>query len=418
MATDFNNNSVITAGGIQPSSINTPGDIRTRVETEADILDIPLPYIGMIVYVEDVDKYYKINSLKAKQVGFNEVENAVVDTYEELNIKSKGSDISSSGGNISSNIIVKGKFGPKFGASPYFGQADDLNGNVTVYSEDVRKQLISNYSLYGIKEYPIIIHISFNEKTGKFYIVENLNIIKNVIDYGIELGVYPVCIKMHAQKYNEEHINNYGHSKFYNTWLGFIEELAAAFNKYSSIEYLTVHNEVGYLYDTDTHEQFVINCLKKAKDLGYKTGVTCAGFNNFVKIKESVINNSDAVFVNHYQAISDKGTKTTRRDGVLSWQGSIFNWIDYIKNKYAGKPIIISESGVQNNWYALCNPGRWDWDDIHYSPEPVGIYLYGLLEVLKDNDDIERVWWWYDIVGYKCCQELLNEYLKGVGANV
>ena len=398
MATDFNN-SIITAGGIKPSTINTPGDIRTRVETEADILDIPLPYVGMIVYVRDVDKYYKINSLKAKQVGFNEIASAVVDTYEELSLKNKG------------------KFGPKFGASPYFGQANDLNGNVTVYSEDVRKQLILNYSLWGIKEYPIIIHISFNESTGEFYIVEDLNIIKNVIDYGIELGVYPICIKMHAQKYSEEHINDYGHSEFYNIWLGFIEELAAAFNNYNSIEYLTVHNEVGYLYDTDTHEEFVLNCLEKAKGLGYKTGVTCAGFSNFVKIKESVINNSDAVFINHYQAISDKGDKTTRRDSVMAWQSSIFNWIDYIKNKYAGKPIILSESGVQNNWYALCNPGRWDWDNIYYSPEPVGIYLYGLLEVLKDCDDIERVWWWYDIVNYKCCQELLNEYLKGVGAN-
>jgi hypothetical protein len=413
MATDFSN-SVITAGGIQPSSVNTPGDIRTRVVTEADILNIPLPYIGMIVYCEDTDKYYKINSLKAKSVGFNEVEDAAVDTYEELNIKKNSG--SGAGGNIAI-ISGKSKFGPAFGASPYFGQADDLAGNVTIYSEDVRKQLILNYSLYGIKEYPIIIHISFNESTGKFYIVEDLNIIKNVIDYGLELGVYPICIKMHAQKYNEEHINNYGHNKFYNIWLGFIEELAAAFKKYNSIKYLTVHNEVGYLYNTDTHEQFVLNCLDKAKKLGYKTGVTCAGFSNLVKIKESVINNSDAVFVNHYQPISDKGTKTTKRDSVLSWQSNIFNWIDYIKNKYAGKPIIISESGVQNNWYALCNPGRWDWDNIHYSPEPVGIYLYGLLEVLKDCEDIERVWWWYDIVGYKCCQELLNEYLKGVGAN-
>lgn len=413
MSTDFNKNSIITSGGIRPSTVNTPGDTRTRVETEADILNIPLPYIGMIVYCEETDKYYKISSLKAKKVGLTEVENAVVDTYEELNIIKNSGGIS--GGGIS--IIGSSKFGPAFGASPYFGQANDLNGNVTIYSEDVRKQLILNYSLYGIKEYPIIIHISFNENTGKFYIVEDLNIIKNVIDYGLELGVYPICIKMHAQKYNEEHINNYGHSKFYNVWLGFIEELAAAFKKYKSIEYLTVHNEVGYLYDTDTHEQFVLNCLAKAKGLGYKTGVTCAGFLNFVKIKESVINNSDAVFVNHYQAISDKGTKTTKRDSVLSWQSNIFNWIDYIKNKYAGKPIILSESGVQNNWYSLCNPGRWDWDNIKYSPEPVGIYLYGLLEVLKDCEDIERVWWWYDIVGYKCCQELLNEYLKGVGAN-
>ena len=312
---------------------------------------------------------------------------------------------------IEKNKECVSKFKPKFGASPYFAEAKDLNGNVTIYTEEARKQLITNYSLYGIKEYPIIIHVSYNEDTGEFYIVEDLSIIKNVIEHGIGLGVYPICIKMHAQRYNETHIDNYGHSGFYEKWLGFIDELVETFKEYDSIEYLTVHNEVGYLYGSDVHEQFVLDCLNKAREYGYKTGVTCAGFSNFVKIKESIINNSDAIFINHYQTISDKGASTTKRDSIIAWEADIYNWINHMK-KY-NKPLIISETGVQNNWYALSNPGRWDWDKIIYSADAVGIYLYGLLETLKECEDIERVWWWYDVVSYECCQKILKEYLKG-----
>ena len=38
MSTDFNTNTIQTEGSIRPKSIDTPLDIRTRVETEKDIL--------------------------------------------------------------------------------------------------------------------------------------------------------------------------------------------------------------------------------------------------------------------------------------------------------------------------------------------------------------------------------------------
>jgi hypothetical protein len=307
---------------------------------------------------------------------------------------------------------INKKFKPYFGASPYFGEAKDLQGNITIYSEEVRKNLILQYSENGIQEYPIIIHVSFNETTNEFYIVEDLNIIKNVIDYGLELNVKPICIKMHAQKYKESHIDSYGHTNFYNVWLNFIDQLANEFSEYDTIEYFTVHNEVGYLYESDTHEQFVLDCLQRAKDKGYKTGVTSAGFDNFTKIKSSVIQASDAIFVNHYQAISDKVKNTTRKDGVTAWE-NVLGWINHIKKTYPNKPFIMSETGVQNNWYSLANPGRWDWDNIMYSSIPVEIYLYGLLNTLEESEDIERVWWWYDIVNYDRCTKLLKEFLKG-----
>lgn len=81
-------NKIISSGGFVPSSTDTPIDLRIRVQSIDDIYDIELPYVGMIVYVIDEDKYYKIKTLKAKEVGITLIENALVDTFEEFFINS------------------------------------------------------------------------------------------------------------------------------------------------------------------------------------------------------------------------------------------------------------------------------------------------------------------------------------------
>lgn len=86
MATDFDSNAIITAGGIKPSCVDTPGDMRTRVKLLEDIMTIPLPYVGMIVYCEETDCYYKITELGPKYIGNKEIENSLVEAYEEYDI--------------------------------------------------------------------------------------------------------------------------------------------------------------------------------------------------------------------------------------------------------------------------------------------------------------------------------------------
>lgn len=61
MSTDFNTGTII-AGGSLKFDKNVPTDIRTRVNTRSDIADIPMPFVGMQVYVIDEDNTYTINS--------------------------------------------------------------------------------------------------------------------------------------------------------------------------------------------------------------------------------------------------------------------------------------------------------------------------------------------------------------------
>ena len=84
MATNFTTNVTKCPGGLMPNAADTPIDIRTRVETEADIMDIPKPYIGMIVYVKDTGKRFEILTLKSKKQGPTIIKNAAVDTYKEF----------------------------------------------------------------------------------------------------------------------------------------------------------------------------------------------------------------------------------------------------------------------------------------------------------------------------------------------
>ena len=84
MSTDFNKNASTSKGGFKPSTADTPLDIRTRVETEADIMNIPKPYIGMVVYVIDTGKRYEIISLKDVKSGLTTIKNGAVDEYREI----------------------------------------------------------------------------------------------------------------------------------------------------------------------------------------------------------------------------------------------------------------------------------------------------------------------------------------------
>lgn len=84
MATDFTTKVTGFPGALMPNATDTPIDIRTRVETEADILSIPKPYVGMVVYVKDTGKRYEILTLKDKKQGFTIIKNAAVNTYKEF----------------------------------------------------------------------------------------------------------------------------------------------------------------------------------------------------------------------------------------------------------------------------------------------------------------------------------------------
>lgn len=96
-------NKIIIGGATQPSTINTPGDIRERVATFEEIYNIDNPAVGGTVWVEDEQKEYRIISLKSKIIGGMEIENgAVNEVVPEAEIISRSLNLS--GGSVADAI--------------------------------------------------------------------------------------------------------------------------------------------------------------------------------------------------------------------------------------------------------------------------------------------------------------------------
>ena len=71
-------------GSLQPGTVDTPLDARTRIATLDAVAAIQVPYVGMTFYVIETGKLYIVKSLKAREVGSATVALAAVDQYEEL----------------------------------------------------------------------------------------------------------------------------------------------------------------------------------------------------------------------------------------------------------------------------------------------------------------------------------------------
>lgn len=90
-------NKIIIGGATQPSTINTPSDIRDRVTTFDKIFEIDNPSKGATVWVEDEEKEYRIISLKPKVIGGMEIENgAVNEVVPEAEIISRSLNLTGS----------------------------------------------------------------------------------------------------------------------------------------------------------------------------------------------------------------------------------------------------------------------------------------------------------------------------------
>ena len=84
MATNFNNG-IVASDGFKISVKNMPMDVRTRIDSINEVESIPNPFIGMIFYVIDEDRFYVVKTLKSKTIGVMIITNAVIDKYEPLN---------------------------------------------------------------------------------------------------------------------------------------------------------------------------------------------------------------------------------------------------------------------------------------------------------------------------------------------
>ena len=136
-------NKVIMSGTISMSSTNAPTREGQRVSTENDIINISAPFIGLVIYIEDQDRFVYVKSLKAKKVGNFVIENALVDEYAPFAVgQTEGiKDIQLSNGILiitysngsTNNIIIPGG-----GSNIYSSKIEDKNVAMTTTIGDYK----------------------------------------------------------------------------------------------------------------------------------------------------------------------------------------------------------------------------------------------------------------------------------------
>ena len=75
---------VVVNGSLIPSVKNAPLDLRTRINTIAEVESIQVPFVGMIFYVIDEEKFYVVKSLKGSKIGNIDLPDTTVDVFEPL----------------------------------------------------------------------------------------------------------------------------------------------------------------------------------------------------------------------------------------------------------------------------------------------------------------------------------------------
>lgn len=74
--------SIEVAGSLTVGTVDTPLDLRTRVNTLSDVLQIENPFVGMKFYCLETGKSYTVKSLKEKLIGSFTVQDALINEYE------------------------------------------------------------------------------------------------------------------------------------------------------------------------------------------------------------------------------------------------------------------------------------------------------------------------------------------------
>ena len=303
-------------------------------------------------------------------------------------------------------------FKPNFGVNFYLGQANNLNGSITVKTLEKCKETIEPMLPY-LDEIPIVFHISYNENTSKYYIVEPISTMKPLVEWIQANGVKVPAIKMYAQRFTIANATSvYGTVEdFHREWKKLMIEIAEAFRGLK-VTYFAIHNEVNEVCGNAEHLQYVLDEISTIKSYGYKVAYDYSGALSYYNTLKEVKEQLDAHFINYYPIGSCNGIYTTQ-DDVLNaiYTEETKNIINTISNDYPKADIIINEVGVQDNWNALSRPAKFEWTNVVASNGVApNYYLTAMLETFK-NENIKSMWWWYNL-NFSITKKTLAKYLN------
>ena len=184
-------------------------------------------------------------------------------------------------------------------------------------------------------------------------------------------------------------------------------------------EYFVVWNEATTRVRGNTVKDTLLECMDIVKGYGKKVGIALMGVSPLFYVPSELIEKSDFIGFNHYQSIGNKKEKTTIADSIYAWENKgLLDMVNMASRKYPDKEILLTESGIIGSYDCLMSPAALSrsWFTYDFNGHVTELYYGGMLEALKDNTSIKKIYGWFphDFVKYPYkMRNLFNEYLYG-----
>lgn len=294
-----------------------------------------------------------------------------------------------------------------------FGHCVDwsfVDGNGGNWGEEKIKTEIDNLKRFGVEELSITIQTKCQNEIVS--LVSDLELFKKCLDYAQEKGLKTSMIKIHCNEFRQSLNTVLDKTSLFNQWYSLVRNVSDYFKGYC--EYFVPINEGENIFKENGYEDFLNECLTIGKNTGFKCGFTPSSANQWDLLPETVRYSCDFISFNCYPEISLKGLNTTYKDVVNGFENYGLNsWINYHKKLY-NKEIIITEIGCEDRASCFANTYVWDFGngESYNNGQVQNIMLKGIFESLKDNTNLNKLYYWFPFRGNKVL-ESINYYVGG-----
>lgn len=259
-------------------------------------------------------------------------------------------------------------------------------------TENVQNR-IRTYVTMGVTKLIIPLHLEGNSCTLK----EDIDFVKDSIDYAIEQGLTVDTLKFHCTDSRIDNNSSY-QSLYKSNVMSLINILTSL---YPSITRITVLNERPSFYSRTASQDnvtYAINLVTDIKNLGLECSITVS---QLVRVIEMInyhyelANTLSFLCANDYPSGGYNGKNTTINDTLNAFNSYELS-IKTIKNLMPNKKLYWSEVGIQDNYENYINPADWTFqnDNPSANGNTIPIYFYGLIN-FNGLNNIEEVWLWY-----------------------
>lgn len=297
---------------------------------------------------------------------------------------------------LANEFESKKRFKPKLSRNVYFADAE--TGAAETDKKIAQIDILAQSGVNGL-----VLPLQITFKNNVWTLINNIEDDIDVLQYAKDKGIELVAIKFHLPGFDRSTITDI--EKFKAGYRSIILDTCTKM-KSLGIPYCTILNEKKALANDTTLSSYWVDLMTSVKLLGYKTGITNAGFTGLYSMPQALITASDLICCNVYPPISNKKNATTYSDSISSWGAhGIVQFFGEFKSKYPDKKIILSETGMLDYWDALIAPSQYNFTGDLTGGLALSIYYKGMFETMSNC--VDEIWFWFNVPPI----DLLNEYV-------